>query len=168
MIYSRINSYRLYNTMNSNKLLVVALVLLTTINSISSSSSDSFESLSNFKKLSKVGTDGVEVFRQKHEGPQREMMSIRVLAQKPRARMTCDRYPRVCSGVVPADCCNKQCVNVMSDRVNCGMCGKKCKYQESCCKGLCVNTAFDGKNCGKCNNRCKKGSSCLYGMCSYA
>lgn len=152
--------------MNSNKLLVVALVLLTTINSISSSS-DFFESLSNFKKT-RVGTDGLDVFQQKHEGPRRKTKSsIRVLAQKPRATMTCDRYPRVCSGVGP-DCCNKQCVNVMRDRVNCGMCGKKCKYQEICCKGLCVNTAFDGKNCGNCNNRCKKGSSCLYGMCNYA
>ncbi|KAH6775949.1 Stigma-specific Stig1 family protein [Perilla frutescens var. hirtella] len=99
-----------------------------------------------------------------------KMKTNRVLAQKPRATTTCDKYPRVCTakGSVGPDCCNKQCVNVMNDKVNCGMCGKKCKYQEICCKGLCVNPSFDAKNCGNCNKRCKKGSSCLYGMCSYA
>lgn len=94
----------------------------------------------------------------------------RFLADKPRAWRTCDKYPRVCNnkGSPGPDCCKKQCVNVMSDKANCGKCGKKCKYSESCCKGQCVNTLKDKKNCGGCKNRCKKGSSCVYGMCSYA
>ncbi|KAA8520126.1 hypothetical protein F0562_014382 [Nyssa sinensis] len=62
----------------------------------------------------------------------------RFLAEKPRATMTCDKYPRVCSakGSPGPDCCKKNCVNVMTDKLNCGMCGKKCKYSEICCKGF--------------------------------
>ncbi|KAJ6999404.1 hypothetical protein D5086_003755 [Populus alba] len=93
----------------------------------------------------------------------------RFLAQT-RGVMTCDKYPRVCrvKGSPGPDCCKKKCVNVMTDRLNCGMCGKKCKYPEICCKGQCVNPMSDKKNCGGCGNKCKKGSKCQYGMCSYA
>lgn len=90
----------------------------------------------------------------------------RLMAQK----VTCDKYPRVCTvaGSKGPDCCNKQCVNVSVDRLNCGKCGKKCNFSELCCKGKCVNPSGDEYNCGKCSNRCKKGSSCEYGLCSYA
>ncbi|KAI3466548.1 hypothetical protein Pfo_023211 [Paulownia fortunei] len=110
------------------------------------------------------GPNGIHVLKHEDELPGR------LRAQKPHGTITCDKYPRICvaKGSLGPDCCNKQCVNVMIDRVNCGMCVKKCKYQEICCEGLCVNPSFDGKNCGKCNNRCNSGSSCLYGMCSYA
>ncbi|OIS99015.1 PREDICTED: stigma-specific STIG1-like protein 1 [Nicotiana attenuata] len=89
----------------------------------------------------------------------------------PRHNMyTCDKYPRVCSAKSSPgpDCCRKTCVNVMTDRFNCGRCGKKCRYSEMCCEGWCVNTYFNKRHCGKCNNACKKGSSCSYGMCNYA
>ncbi|CAH1448253.1 unnamed protein product [Lactuca virosa] len=110
----------------------------------------------------------------------------------------CDVYPRVCrarGGVAP-DCCKKKCVNVDTDRSNCGFCGKKCtsnesccqgkcvdvsanrlncgfcglkcKYNESCCKGKCKNTYVDKRNCGVCQNKCKNGESCAFGMCNYA
>ncbi|XVE51074.1 hypothetical protein DITRI_Ditri02bG0009400 [Diplodiscus trichospermus] len=94
----------------------------------------------------------------------------RFLAQKPRAVMTCNKYPRVCraAGSPGPDCCKKKCVNVKTDRLNCGMCGKKCKFSEICCSGQCVNPMSHKKHCGGCNNRCDKGSKCLYGMCSYA
>ncbi|GFY91724.1 stigma-specific Stig1 family protein [Actinidia rufa] len=93
----------------------------------------------------------------------------RFLAQSPRATMTCDKYPRVCvaKGSPGPDCCYKQCVNVMSDKLNCGKCGYKCKYSETCCQGKCVNPSVDERNCGRCNNRCKNGGSCAYGLCSY-
>ncbi|PIM98171.1 hypothetical protein CDL12_29353 [Handroanthus impetiginosus] len=77
-------------------------------------------------------------------------------------------FPFSTKGSVGPDCCGKKCVNVMIDGLNCGFCGKKCKYQEICCKGLCVNPLSDEKNCGKCNNKCESRSSCVYGMCSYA
>ena len=62
----------------------------------------------------------------------------RFLAQKTRAAMTCNKYPRVCraKGSPGPDCC-KKCVNVLTDRLNCGMCGQKCKYAEICCEGHC-------------------------------
>ena len=92
------------------------------------------------------------------------------LAQKTRAAMTCNKYPRVClaKGSPGPDCCKKKCVNVLTDRLNCGMCGKKCKYAEICCKGHCVKPMSNKKHCGGCNNKCKKGNACVYGMCSYA
>ena len=88
----------------------------------------------------------------------------------PGASMTCDKFPRVCraKGSPGPDCCRKQCVNVMSDNLNCGQCGRKCKYGEACCRGNCVNIMYDAKNCGGCKNRCKKGNFCKYGMCNYA
>ncbi|XWS15548.1 hypothetical protein CRYUN_Cryun34aG0009600 [Craigia yunnanensis] len=97
-------------------------------------------------------------------------ITSRFLAQKPRAVMTCNKYPRVCrvAGSPGPDCCKKKCVNVKTDRLNCGMCGKKCKYSEMCCNGQCVNPMSHKKHCGGCNNKCNKGSKCLYGMCSYA
>ncbi|KAB2597011.1 hypothetical protein D8674_039770 [Pyrus ussuriensis x Pyrus communis] len=83
---------------------------------------------------------------------------------------TPDQEESVCraTGSAGRDCCKKKCVDTNTDRVNCGMCGKKCKYGETCCKGKCVNPRSDKKNCGSCNNKCKKGSSCVYGLCSYA
>ncbi|XP_030553013.2 stigma-specific STIG1-like protein 3 [Rhodamnia argentea] len=96
-------------------------------------------------------------------------------AASSRAVPTCDKYPRICrdKGSPGPDCCKKKCVNVSADRLNCGMCGHKCKYSEICCRGQCVNPMSDKKHCGGCNNKCnrKKGSSsssCVYGMCSYA
>ncbi|XP_059628603.1 stigma-specific STIG1-like protein 1 [Cornus florida] len=84
--------------------------------------------------------------------------------------MTCNTYPRVCrvKGSPGPDCCKKKCVNVKTDRLNCGMCGQKCKYSEICCNGQCVNLMSNKKHCGGCNNKCKKRGSCVYGMCSYA
>lgn len=95
----------------------------------------------------------------------------RFLAQQNlKADMRCDKFPRVCrlKNSPGPDCCKKKCVNVKSDRLNCGMCGYKCKYNEICCKGNCVNASFDKRNCGGCNNKCKKGEYCVYGMCNYA
>ncbi|KAK6269062.1 hypothetical protein QUC31_013222 [Theobroma cacao] len=95
----------------------------------------------------------------------------RFLAQQNlKANVTCDNFPRICrlKNSPGPDCCKKRCVNVKTDRMNCGMCGYKCKYGEICCKGQCVNASFDKRNCGGCNKRCKKGEFCVYGMCNYA
>ncbi|XP_027339501.1 stigma-specific STIG1-like protein 1 [Abrus precatorius] len=87
-----------------------------------------------------------------------------------RGFMTCDKYPRVCrvKGSQGPDCCRKKCVNVSTDRNNCGKCGKKCKYSQMCCRGKCINPMFDKHHCGGCGNKCSKGNFCVYGMCSYA
>ena len=88
----------------------------------------------------------------------------------PRAPMTCDKLPRVCraKGSPGRDCCRKRCVNAKTDNLNCGECGKKCRYGEACCGGKCVNVLYDRKNCGRCKNKCSKESFCQFGMCSYA
>ncbi|XP_047340483.1 stigma-specific STIG1-like protein 1 [Impatiens glandulifera] len=96
----------------------------------------------------------------------------RLLYQKasPHQAMTCNKYPRVCrtKGSQGPDCCKKKCVNTDTDKLNCGMCGKKCKYPEICCNGKCVNPLNDRNNCGGCKKKCKKGLKCGYGMCNYA
>ncbi|KAG0484758.1 hypothetical protein HPP92_008654 [Vanilla planifolia] len=87
-----------------------------------------------------------------------------------RAPMTCDRFPRVCraQGSAGPDCCKKRCVNVMTDGLNCGECGRKCRYGQKCCGGSCVDVMHDHNNCGGCRARCAKGNFCQFGMCSYA
>ncbi|XP_050220515.1 stigma-specific STIG1-like protein 1 [Mercurialis annua] len=89
--------------------------------------------------------------------------------RKPR-RVRCNKYPTIChaKGSPGPHCCKKKCVNVLTDRVNCGACGKKCKYNQICCNGNCVNPSFSRGHCGGCNNRCKNGGFCAFGLCNYA
>ncbi|KAI4295936.1 hypothetical protein L6164_035929 [Bauhinia variegata] len=94
----------------------------------------------------------------------------RFLAQKKaRSSLKCEKYPKLCQvkGSAGPDCCNNKCVNLSTDRFNCGKCGKKCGYSKICCVGKCVNPMNNEKHCGKCGNKCNKASSCVYGMCSY-
>ncbi|XP_010252477.1 PREDICTED: stigma-specific STIG1-like protein 1 [Nelumbo nucifera] len=115
--------------------------------------------------------DEPEIPLTESEQPSSLRGTSRFLAQvKGQAVMTCDKFPRVCrgKGSPGPDCCKKKCVNVLTDRLNCGMCGRKCKYSQICCRGECVNPLVDKKHCGQCTNKCKKGSKCVYGMCSYA
>ncbi|KAL4348398.1 hypothetical protein GQ457_17G016580 [Hibiscus cannabinus] len=94
----------------------------------------------------------------------------RFLGQKPRPVFTCDRHPEICStkGSPGPFCCNKICVNMETDKFNCGKCGKKCSYSKICCGGKCVSPLSNPKHCGRCNHHCGNGKSCVYGMCSYA
>lgn len=84
--------------------------------------------------------------------------------------MTCDKSSKVCrlKGSPGRDCCRKRCVDLRTNRLNCGRCGKSCQYSEICCNGYCVNPMFDRRHCGGCFKKCKKGRSCAYGMCNYA
>ncbi|KAG9447613.1 hypothetical protein H6P81_013741 [Aristolochia fimbriata] len=85
-------------------------------------------------------------------------------------QITCNKYPQICrnENSPGPDCCRKQCVDVMTDRLNCGKCGYKCKYGTACCGGRCVNLSNDEKNCGGCYKRCSKGDICVHGICNYA
>lgn len=100
---------------------------------------------------------GVRHHRAKHNNP------------RP-AKVTCREFPWIClaTGSPGLDCCRRRCVNVMTDSLNCGSCGRRCQYGWACCGGECVNVMCDAKNCGSCNHQCKKGGFCSYGMCSYA
>lgn len=88
----------------------------------------------------------------------------------PRSPLTCNKYPKMChlKGSPGHDCCNKRCVHVKTDNLNCGKCGNKCKFGWVCCSGKCVSVMYDRSNCGSCKNKCKKHGVCRYGMCSYA
>ncbi|XAR65679.1 hypothetical protein NMG60_11009865 [Bertholletia excelsa] len=99
----------------------------------------------------------------------RGLSGLLAQAAKVPENYSCDRFPRVCQlkGSIGRDCCQTKCVNVKTDRLNCGACGYKCKYPEICCAGKCVNASFDKRNCGGCNRRCKTGE-CMLGMCNYA
>jgi hypothetical protein len=100
------------------------------------------------------------------QGPSRRLLALNF----DRYVLTCDTHPWVCSakGSWGPECCMKRCVNVTTNMLNCGKCGKTCKYFEICCEGQCVKLMSNKKHCGRCNNNCKKGSSRGYGMCSYA
>ncbi|KAK4576778.1 hypothetical protein RGQ29_027352 [Quercus rubra] len=65
-------------------------------------------------------------------------------------------------------CCKKHCRNVLSDKNNCGGCGKKCQEGQHCCNGRCTNTFYNVNHCGECNKKCKNGVKCEYGYCGYA
>ncbi|CAL9017716.1 unnamed protein product, partial [Prunus brigantina] len=56
----------------------------------------------------------------------------RSLLRKRWLRLTCNKFPRICraKGSPGPSCCKKKCVNVLTDRLNCGRCGKKCRYNE--------------------------------------
>lgn len=65
-------------------------------------------------------------------------------------------------------CCKDLCVDVSSDKNNCGLCGTKCPFNWQCCRGLCSNINFSIFNCGKCGHRCPPGVLCSFGVCGYA
>ncbi|KAK9155624.1 hypothetical protein Sjap_003104 [Stephania japonica] len=88
----------------------------------------------------------------------------------PRAKYHCQKDNSVCyeEGSPGTTCCNNKCIDVKTDRDNCGGCKNKCKYTYECCDGQCVNLAYDKRHCGQCFHKCLNGDFCLYGMCDYA
>ncbi|KAG0493990.1 hypothetical protein HPP92_004984 [Vanilla planifolia] len=94
----------------------------------------------------------------------------RMSGESSRIIKTCDTFPSSVLGrrSPGPDCCKKTCANVTSDPLNCGGCGRKCRYGQTCCGGSCVNVVDDPSNCGECGKRCRKGSFCRYGLCGYA
>ena len=144
--------------MNSSKFMLTLLVLTMSI-AISLSTVDD-ESHANIKK------DNAN----EHVLPEGEEPSFRFLAQQFKAVRTCEVYPKLCrdKNSLGPNCCNKQCVNLMTNKLNGGKCGKKLHYSEMCCQGKCVNPSSDETHCGQCNNKCNKRNSCEYGLCSYA
>jgi hypothetical protein len=83
--------------------------------------------------------------------------------------------------------CGNSCVDVFSDKKNCGVCSRACKSQEICvnarcgpactesgtslCGDSCVDLDTDMNNCGSCGTECEtflpnaKGSLCTNGQC---
>lgn len=78
-------------------------------------------------------------------------------------------------GTVP---CGVGCIDPMSDRRNCGVCGTACFAGQDCNAGSCACRAgttacgsdcavldYDAKNCGRCGNQCAVGQVCDNGVC---
>ncbi|KAI5590649.1 hypothetical protein POPTR_004G030900v4 [Populus trichocarpa] len=150
-------------TLLAMKLLKLFFALSATIATVAALQSDHYNENSNTQRQLSLSEIQEAVTSLRGVG--------RVLAQQNLiANSTCNKLPRICrlKRSPGPDCCNKKCVDVKTDRFNCGMCGYKCKYTETCCKGKCVNPSFDKRHCGGCNKKCKKGEFCVYGMCSYA
>ncbi|KAG5516525.1 hypothetical protein RHGRI_037291 [Rhododendron griersonianum] len=64
--------------------------------------------------------------------------------------------------------CNGKCVNLKTDILNCGSCGNKCGLNLNCCNWKIVNLHTNEKHCGRCQNNCKKDDACMNGICEYA
>jgi hypothetical protein len=74
--------------------------------------------------------------------------------------------------------CDDKCVDVTSDRANCGACDKACGTGQNCvggacqcaaprvsCGAECIDTQTDAANCGTCGKTCATGEVCAEGKC---
>lgn len=76
--------------------------------------------------------------------------------------------------------CNGDCVDLVTDPNNCGVCGRMCALGERCsdsncqapclagetrCGGICVNLLGSDSNCGICGRACPAGETCNGGAC---
>lgn len=79
-----------------------------------------------------------------------------------------------------ATTCGGECVDLNTDRKNCGACGKACVGDETCaagacslvcasgtfgCSGKCVELTSDVENCGSCGKKCATGEVCKFAAC---
>ncbi|KAK6229755.1 Stigma-specific protein Stig1 - like 8 [Theobroma cacao] len=149
------------------KLLFVSVLVMVLVLSIAATSSLDQQDDTDNKSAAEEDDNDAEI-KQRFMLDETEGRSL--LQKKRTRRLTCNKFPRICHarGSPGPQCCKKKCVNILMDRLNCGKCGKKCKYNEICCKGKCVNPSFNRKHCGGCNNRCSNGELCVFGLCNYA
>jgi hypothetical protein len=97
------------------------------------------------------------------------------------AQMLCSSTGTCLPGCDPAmgkncpnglSCCDQRCVDLKTDKQNCGTCGLSCNGAgATCCSGSCANLTSDVKNCGACGHACSTtnaNASCTSGMCAWA
>jgi hypothetical protein len=80
----------------------------------------------------------------------------------------------------PTALCGGACVDLQSNALNCGACGRTCQSAESCvmgacrvlcasgqtaCSGACVELQSNTLNCGACGRACPSGQGCMSGAC---
>lgn len=51
-------------------------------------------------------------------------------------------------------CCGSGCIDLKTDRNNCGFCGFPCALGQTCCNGRCTDIRTDIDNCRTCGNAC--------------
>ena len=79
--------------------------------------------------------------------------------------------------------CSNECIDIKTDRNNCGLCGVECSNDKVCndgrcevactdgdtsCYGGCFDLKADPDRCGACDIKCKEGQSCVDGFCGCA
>lgn len=69
----------------------------------------------------------------------------------------------MCGNACTDVCCNGSCVDSTSDNANCGSCGSACMNGNTCCSSSCVDTNSDKSNCGTCGSSCS--GTCTNGQC---
>ena len=69
----------------------------------------------------------------------------------------------MCGNACTDVCCNGSCVDSTSDNANCGGCGSACMNGNTCCSSSCVDTNSDKSNCGTCGSNCN--GTCTNGQC---
>ncbi|KAG0591339.1 hypothetical protein M758_1G163900 [Ceratodon purpureus] len=64
---------------------------------------------------------------------------------------------------------NRRCFDVGADNdLRCGSCTRSCRPSgRKCCGGVCVDLLSDRNNCGRCGNRCRGRVRCQNGICGY-
>ena len=84
----------------------------------------------------------------------------------------CTNNQNICNTVATfganATCCASTgaCVQLDTDKNNCGFCMYRCAAALGCCNGSCVSLMTDISNCGTCGTTCKS-SLCSNGLCGY-
>ncbi|KAG2297148.1 hypothetical protein Bca4012_001429 [Brassica carinata] len=142
--------------------------IITTITTRTNPTTETFAPKDPFKDL--TPSEGVKI------KPSRFLAQKDVEGQelKPRNRNAADRCNKdsdTCSSTGANSkiaCCSNKCVDLSTDKKNCGACNKKCNFTATCCGGQCVNLAYDKRHCGECFHRCQPGRYCVYGLCNYA
>lgn len=79
--------------------------------------------------------------------------------------------------------CGDDCVNLKSDRNNCGSCGRVCSEKEECINGgcfgcsdpltrcggdECFDLTSDNQHCGSCDKACGRNEQCINSFCTCA
>ncbi|KAJ6965866.1 stigma-specificIG1-like protein 1 [Populus alba x Populus x berolinensis] len=127
--------------------------------------------LSTTLTVKRIGEDGEKPPKDDRRIDTSTRLLSRFLAEEknPRAADHCNKDNEICHILQGKNykCCNNKCMDLSTDKQNCGACKRKCKYTEDCCRGECVLLSLDKRHCGKCNNRCQEGEFCVYGMCNY-
>jgi len=75
--------------------------------------------------------------------------------------------------------CGTSCVDLSTDKNNCGLCGDVCANNQVCnssmcacasgtsdCNGTCADLQTANANCGTCGNACSAGTVCTNGVCN--
>ena len=113
----------------------VTTAIITTTTTITNPTTEKFAPKDPFKDL--TSPEGVKI------RPSRFLAQKDVEGQEPKARNRsaaerCNKDSEICCSTGANStmaCCNSKCMDLSTDKKNCGACNKKCKFGETCCGG---------------------------------